>query len=354
MIISNRVSGIRNRSPRLKAVTQTGYSLGVTAARIFSTDSLSADRFVLSAVLPAGSDGERQHWIAGSAIEVDIAISPDQNAPYQGIIQGRVDQVTLDPLHNTLHLTGRDFSASLLQHPLRETFVNQTASEIVKHIAGQHNLEPRTTASYAMIGRTDNGGHTKFTLPRHTSATTHWDLLADLARSENYDLYVFGRQLHFHPRSSSLNETAKQLHCGDAIDVRFQRVLPMSATPTVSVESWNAKTQTVIKHFEEFHVNGDLNPIASDLISSGSTLHIMRPNLARSDAELLARQYGGDLLNGMSHLELTVPGDVNLRPREHFILTGSSGLDGTYRIASLESSFHNRRGFIQKVTAHTM
>ena len=337
----------------LRAIVQNGPVLDLTGAHLVFTDSLTADRFSLSARLPPVGDLFRQFWTSQTNIEIDVQGQHGGWGGYKSVIIGKVDSLSIDPIRNTLDICGRDLTSRLIQTPTRETFVNQTASEIAISLAIRHGLAPDVTRSESIVGRPDASGRARVSLPHHTSTATHWDILANLARAEDFEVYVSGSTLHFHPRVESVGLINKDIDCRDLLDLHVERVLPLAERPLIAIESWNSRAETTTR------IDATLETSSSrqqqDGLDSGTaTFPILLPNLTNADAKRLMAQYSREITRAQMRVMFSQAHAVDLPPRSIFRLTGTDGLDGIYKVAMLEQRFHPHRGYRQNVTAYAI
>lgn len=333
-----------SRKPRLRAIAETGQVLNVLSARLVSTDNLTADRFYLVAVLSGSASKDRSLWAKARRLTIDIQVSPDDTAAFETVIAGPVDTIVFDPIRNIIEIQGRDFSSLLIQSPICQTYANQTSSEIISSIALAHGLIPNISPTASMIGRVDASGHVQMSLPRHTSIVTHWDLLVELARSENYHLFVKNRTLHFHPSLPAPAIALRTIDCRKLIDLRVERILSPTAATALMVESWNARTQSTV------HLSQAIGEIDS-ASQHDSAFRMLRPNMTALDASRLIAQQMRDMARNRVTVVFTQPGDLSLMPRDYFYLSETHGLDGIYQVSTIERKYHPRNGFLQCVTA---
>jgi hypothetical protein len=108
---------------------------------------------------------------------------------------------TFDPLAGTIHITGRDLTAKLIDTKTSENFLNQTSSQIAQTLAARHGLAAQVTATTTRVGTYYSQNHSGLSQER-----SEWDLLVELAAYEDFDVYVRGETLYFQPKPTDSGE----------------------------------------------------------------------------------------------------------------------------------------------------
>jgi hypothetical protein len=112
------------------------------------------------------------------------------------LFAGPLDCVDADFTQSTYELTGRSWAYQLLAEKTTLVFQNMTTDAIAKATAAKHGL------AY------DNGGKPSGNIAgkiydqaqaKSSRKITEWDLLTDLARSEDREVYVIGKTLFYVP-----------------------------------------------------------------------------------------------------------------------------------------------------------
>ncbi len=173
---------------------------------------------------------------------------------FMSLITGYVDNVTIDPLHQTAHISGRDLSSGLIEARTHETFANRTSSDIATLLAGRHGLGANVQQTTTPVGRYWQLEHDRITLDQFSRATTEWDLLVGLAEREGFDLWVSGQTLNFVPTPTAVSpdsvlRSATTLNGPPNLTgLRLERSLTLAQVLTVTVKSWNSRmAQTFVR-----------------------------------------------------------------------------------------------------------
>ena len=169
---------------------------------VLSNSYEQADTFQITLAASALPSDRDANWFSNQlALDVEIfAGFPPNPLQYdettlQSLIYGRVDSVELDPVSAQLTLSGRDLTALFIDAQVTLQFQNMTASQVVAKLAAAHGLQTVGPETKRLIGKTYAHDNVSLTAQR-----TEWDLLAALAREEDFLCYVSGKTLYFAPR----------------------------------------------------------------------------------------------------------------------------------------------------------
>ncbi len=213
---------------------------GLLQASITTSNYFSADSFALTFATNASPAGDIASWAALSDGYIEIKIVEPGVPLSVDILTGNIDVLTADPILKTLSIEGRDLSAGLINSYLQQDFVNQTASEVVQTIANQYGLTAQVTATSGNVGRYFADGYTKLSLGHFSSLRSNWDLIVELAREVNFDIFMQGRTLVFQP-SADESDPAVVITPGDVATMRLERTLAIRSSSRVKVQSWNSQ-----------------------------------------------------------------------------------------------------------------
>jgi len=331
-------------------VTVNGIVVPWTEWTVTNVSHFSADTFAVTLAvktLPAGVDPA--WWATTDAATVEIAAGfADESGEISALtslIVGRVDEVELCPLERTLRLTGRDLSSRLIDAKTAEKFQNQTASQVVQTLAARRGLTADVVATTTRVGRYYEIDHARI-----TTEQTEWALLSWLAQEEQYDLWVGGTTLYFHP-SLDPAVTAPRPYLwvepgdqGPGIATldrpRLKRSLTIAKDIVVKVHSWNQAK-------ESGYTIQTKMPRASSVSSDGEaqTYVFTRPNLEWDRAVAYAQQMAAEISRHEYVIEAEGPADLILSPRQLIKTTGFGGWDGVYTVDQVERGFSVPGGF---------
>lgn len=339
------------RAPRLRLLVNDQELTGAYEAEVNSNNHYGADRF--GAVLALGPDSwaDAGFWSSESNIPIDVQFSLDGGASFTSVIQGLVDMVSINPVNGAVHISGRDFTAALIEAHVQEAFANRTSSEIATIFAQRHGLVPRVTATSAPVGRFYQGDHESLMLDRFSEATTEWDLLTYLARQENYDSFISGSNLCFQPAAPETT-IDQVLYLADMTELKLARALTLARDIQVTVRSWNSLQQTA---FAEC-VGSTISRASPDGFGNSTNATqqyvVIRPNLTPDKALAVAQQHLSELSRHERIIEFSMPAELVLTPRSRILLDGTNtDFDQAYYIDSIERVFRPQTGFVQRVRA---
>lgn len=340
-----------NRAPRLRVLANGQYLIGAYGAEIRSNDHFSADCFVAVLALGADSWANASFWSSEANVHIDIQISLNGGSDFTSLIQGLVDAVSLDHVNGVLRVSGRDFTAALIEAKTQETFSNRTSSEIATIFAGRHGLSACVTPTNTPIGRFYENDYESLTLSRFSNSTTEWDFLVSLARLENYEVFVSGRDLCFQPLSQPC-ATTRIMRPTDMTELRLERALTLARGIQVTVQSWNSLRQMSFSEKVERTTAANSLADGNGTTTSAQQYVLIHPNLTPDKAAAIAQQRLSELSRHERTIEFSMPGELELAPRDALQLDGTeTDFDQVYYVASVERVFRLRTGFTQNVRA---
>jgi phage protein D len=337
----------QSRTPRLRLLVNGRQVDGVLEAEVVSNSYYSADCFRTSIALGADSWANGCYWSSVTGVTVNLQFSLDGNGPCETAIEGFADRIALDVVGGSVQLSGRDFTASLIEAPIQETFSNRTASEIATIFALRHGLLPLVYPTTQPVGRFYQGDHESITLDRFSRSATEWDVLVYLARQEGFDVFVQGRALYFRP-APDLSACDLVLRPADLTSLHLARSLNLARTIQVTVRSWNSLQQSA---FSETMI-GSLESTPEAIDQTPLEYTVVRPNLTPEMALSMASQHLHEITRHERIVDFTMPGELSLTPRSTVLLDGTnSAFDQRYFVDRIERRLDLRSGFTQRVRA---
>lgn len=276
------------------------------------------------------------------------------------IVLGNVDDLSFDPVMNVVMLSGRDYTAKLIDAKTTEKFANQTASEIAEVLAKRHGLTPVVTKTTTKVGK-----YYEIDEVRLTDARTEWDLLTWLANETLTDdgrkfiAYVQADELHFEPQASpdedayvlrwSPPATGRAFAEAPAVSMSFTRNLTVLRDVVVTVKSWSQKQKKAVEAVYPTKAKG-VQPGQSE---AKRQLHEYRyPNLTQEQALQKAQAIHRDLTLQEVRLNASMPADNALTPRRLVQVTGTGTVfDQTYYPDSVRRRMSNDGGYTMDISA---
>lgn len=326
-------------------------------ASVLSNSYFSADSFRVTLALDEGSGYGPPYWADTDemVIEVMVGFSVEE-APTTSLIVGRVDDVELDLAQRQVVLSGRDFSADLLETKTTEKWPNRTASQIAEEIAGRHGLTPVVTDTTTLVGRYYQAEHARL-----TDETTEWNLLTYLAEQEGMDVFVRGRELHFEPPPAPETAQLWRLNYTGPTDevpvpvapvarLQLRRSLTLARDITVKVVSWHARQKRA------FTVTRNTRLTTRSAIRGQfgqRTAYVFRlPGLTEEQAIREAETRLADLTRHHRVIYAWLPGHAEIDTRTIMEVSGTgTSFDQKYRVDEIERRVSQNGGFDMTITA---
>lgn len=346
------------RAPRMKVLNNGAEIGGALSFHINSNNWFSADTFTVTFAFYATVETPLAFWADEAwdqehPLMLDIQASLDGGATWVSILIGQVDHITAHIEKGIVEVEGRDRSAVFIDAKTQRSFLNQTSSQVVQTLASEHGLIADVTPTPTLVGRYYEIDHERINGTSFQRTTTEWNLMVSLAQHEQYDLFVTGNVIHFHPKTPRdadpyLLIWDKANLYSNAIELTVQRSLTFAKDIIVVVRSWNSKTQ---KSITKFAPSGARNAA----ITSGKAEQFPRiiPNLSEAEAQDAANRIRADLTAHERLLEFSRPADLTLNARNMVKLQGTgSSWDTVYFIDNISRSMHfDEGGFVMRVKA---
>jgi hypothetical protein len=321
---------------------------GLLHATHAASNCFSADTYTLGFTMGPFPLGDITFWSSITTGYVEIAASPDFGATSQTLITGMIDVIVIDPIHGTVAIDGRDLTSTLIDSYRQQSFVNQTASEVVSAIARNHDLSPVVTPTTNSVGRYYGDGYTRLSLGDFSRLRSDWDLLVELARENSFDIFVEGSSLFFQP-SSVLRNTPVRLTPFDVQGMRIERNLMLSSDTSARVQSWNTQNMA---SYDSDNSGGDVGSAGKPDASGGQPYLFSASNLTPQQTSESAGRYSNELGRLSTTLHLEMPWDMTLFPRMFILLDGVGALiEGIYRIDSIDRHYNSMSGSTQSIRA---
>lgn len=328
-------------------------SVDVDSNSFYSADTFSAV-FAPSA-MPADT-GTLDWWSSQTDIEIEISIGLiDQSVTdWRTHIVGVVDEWEYHPARFEVSVTGRDYTAKLIDTKTSEKFSNYTTSQVATLLAKRRGLVPVVTAT-----KTSVGGITKFDHTHVNDERSEWDLLSYFAGIDGFQVYVSGDELHYEPALDP--DKAEQYLvrwvapgtyaypiANVADDLSFGRALTLAKGVTVQVRSWKGG-----KAYTETYPTNSARGIAPGQSSSKRQVYsVVRSGLDRQAAQLLAQKLHKQITDHEMRMNGSMPGDNSLTPKTIIRVEGTqSAFDQLYYADSVRRSLSYENGYTMSFSA---
>ena len=189
----------RVRHPRFRVLADGVPVQGALELHQISTDHFAPDRFHIRLFRESAPDWEHDCLLIRDGAVLDLQLSLDGDDDYVSLLVGKGDALCYDHNARTVRIDGRNLAGLLQDTPANDVFSNLTSSEIATAVALRHGLVPVAMPTLTFAGRLYNNDAVQIASNQFNRGSTEWDLLAFLARCENFELFVSGTQLYFQP-----------------------------------------------------------------------------------------------------------------------------------------------------------
>ncbi len=336
------------RLPKIRALLDDTVCVFPYNAAIVHPASFGAATFAIAISLKEITQYDASYWASVSRVRVRIQASLSPVDPFIDLIEGYCDTVHIHPIAGFVVLQGRDLSASLLDTRTFSNFQNRTPGEITANIAEAHGLTTTFAADGPYAGRTYESDTTALALTQFAQVSTDWDMLVTLAQTADCDLYMSGDTICFQPNADT-SKSILSIAYDDLIDLRMNRILPLSDGVDLTVMSWHSAQQEAVT--ETFASNGDgyTGPPGA---RSPRRYAVIQPNLQSKTARTLATKIAKTIARDALSVHFKMPADLTLTARQHFTLVGSNTVfDRPFKIARIARIFRSNSGFTQTIQA---
>ncbi len=350
------MSKISIRRPRYRLILDGTATVGCQSVEVVSPRGSQAASFHIMASVKELSRTLGQGWVDQDNVDVSVDFGLLPTTAVEGelnwvrVITGTADRIRLDPVSGLVSLDGRDHAARLIDLPLQESYLNSTSSELAQKLAQLCNLSVDVDPTTQLIGQYYQVQHTKSAFGGFSRHGNCWDLLAELAELERYDLWVDGAILHFKQPiagNSNLYDVTYMPAAVDSAsphltisDLSMERSFGLSGALQVKVSSWNSRQRR--------QVSGSY-PSESD--AGTRQFLLLKPNLLPDEASALAQSTYLRLRTHQRVITGTMAGELNLTTRDRLRISGTgTDWDCIYSIDRIEREMSLANGFVQHIT----
>nr|WP_294563537.1 hypothetical protein [uncultured Rhodopila sp.] len=317
---------------------------GLLHAAITSTNCFSADSYALTFAMGDEPLSDIAIWSALTSGCVEVMTGSAPGPALTSLITGMIDTAHIDAIRGTVAIEGRDLSASLVDSYQQGDFVNQTASEVVATIANRHGLGAVVTPTSGFIGRYYGDGYTRLSTGQFSRLRSDWDLVVELARENQFDVFVEGTRLFFQP-SLPIPATLTAITPDMVQGMRFNRSLAVIPSGAARVQSWNSQNMACY----DSNANGAAAPSNGSL---NQPFLFSASNFTSAQVAQSAARYTAEINRLQTTLLIEMPWNLQIAPRGGILLSETgSVLDGAYLVDCVERYYSTTVGSRQTVRA---
>ncbi|NHN93628.1 hypothetical protein [Acetobacter sicerae] len=303
---------------------------------------------------------------AGQALpDIDVQLqlqdAESGGAQWTTVFAGILDHVSLQPHRGQVQVQCRDYLAKLMDMRVQEAWLNLTGPELMKAVITAAGLTPDVQFSAGMEGQFWQIEHKRQSSHGQTRFQTAFDLARYVANGVNCDLYADVKTIVCRPFPSASSNDAvfhslKYTPAGAsgfaqiaAVDLSMERDYQTAKGVVVHCLSWDNKQRIKSEVYWSALGGSKKNGLEN------GTLHSFRfPGLKQDQLEAKAEMLYRQIVAHERTISLTIPGRINLAPRQFFTLTGTGTTwDGTRDVDAVTSSLDWSGGYTQTVTLRT-
>jgi hypothetical protein len=264
---------------------------GLLHASIATSNHFSADSFALTFAIGSPPLGDLNFWSSISTAYVEVSATGQFGLTSQVLVTGMLDTILIDPVHRTVAIEGRDLSSSMIDSYRQQDFVNQTASEVVETIARHRGLGAAVVPTSGSVGRYYSDGYTRLSLGQFSRVRSDWDLVVQLARENEFDVFVLGTTLFFQPSTSTLDAPIP-IAAGNVKRIQVERTLAITPETSARVQSWNSQKMT---SYDTYNSTGDASATQTAAMSGNQAFLFSSSNFTSQQVTDTARRYTAEL-----------------------------------------------------------
>ena len=342
------------RQPRLRILCNGQPVGGALEFEVTSNNYYQADTFTAKFSLNDNPNFGLSWWgtTPTQQILLDMQASLDNGSSWTSLLIGQVDHMHAEVHNGLINVDGRDLTAYFIDAKTQETFINQTSSQVVQTLAARHGLTADVTPTTTLVGRYYGDDHERISLNEFTHTTTEWNLLCSLAQHEQFDVYVTGTTIHFHPSTKQdsnpwVVQWDASLPSMNGVSLDLERSMSMAKDVVVVVRSWNGRQG---KGFTKFSPSG----ARINSITSGKTQQFayVIPDLTEVAAQDVANKLREDITKHERLVTVSAPADLIVGPRNMLQVIGTgSSWDQTYYIDWVRRTISFEGGFPMTIHA---
>jgi hypothetical protein len=350
MPINNPLVGPTARQPRLRVLSQGRPIGGALQFECTNNGYFQSDTFTAQFAFRYDPNYPLSWWGDQKELLIDIQSSLDGGQSWVSHIIGDIDHLSVHVEQGIIVVDGRDLTSRFIDNRTQETFLNKTSSQVVETLAARRGLTADVTSTSTLVGRYYVQDHDRISMGDFSRYTTEWNLLCSLAQHEQFDIWVTGTTVHFHPSTKPDDDPYllvwdESQRRSNGISIKLDRSLTVAKDVVVAVRSWRSSEG---RGFTRFAPSG----ARQGAIQSGKAqaFSVTVPNLTEAQAQDLANKLREDITKHERVLTFTAPGDQTLNPRNMVRLQGTgSSWDQAYFVDWVRRKMALDEGFSMEV-----
>lgn len=357
-MINNPIPSAAAVQPRGMAFINGERARGLDSFEVDNNSFFQADSFRLTLILSAQApDRGFDFWASQTSLQVELLAGFPPNADSfdrSGLtswLTGNVDDIEIDPLADTITMTGRDLTALLIDTKRSIAFREMKSSAIAAQIADELGLQKNIAET-----KTFAGTFAQVFKQTVNDRATYWDVLTKLAQIEQFSLWVSGNTLNFQParkaadvyvlRYQPATDTVGSPQA-NAVRMRFMRNLSVSRGVKVTVRSFNQKTgHQVSATATRARVRNQTTARAGATGLPPAEYFFVYPNMTADQAQAKANALAQEISQHEVNIEAELPGDQLLTAQTPVQMLGTgTKFDQIYYPASVQRRYSLDEGY---------
>lgn len=342
-------------APRLRVLADKTPIDNAQSFTVTSGNNYQADQFSVQFALHPDSDFSANWWSSQPRVRLTLqagfANPAGIVANWTTLLVGDCDTIDIEMGTNMVRARGRDLSALFIDSKVKQTYQNQTSSQIATTLANAAGLTPNIEPTTTLVGTYYRTDHTMTALNQFNEIKTEWDMLVYLAGQEGFDLWVEGTTLNFQPSPKTQNIINIPYRQGDipqfgGSSLTLHRAMTLARDVEVHVRSWDSRH----KNGFTVRLRGSIQTNAGAVVKLGppQIYVFVKPDLTRAQAERFAEEKLNKISGYQRTIDIKMPGDLTTNIRDKVMLTGTeTKFDRRYHIDSLTRQISLKSGFIQ-------
>jgi len=346
------------RKPRMKILCNGQPVGGALTFEVTNNSFYQADTFSATFSINADPNFGPQWWGSQKPpLLLDTQASLDGGKTWKSLLVGQVDHMALHMDAGMISVDGRDLTSYFIDTKTQETYANKTSSQIVEILAEKHGLTADVTPTTTLAGRYYGDDHERMTLNEFSRTTTEWNLMCSLAQHEQFDIWVEGTTVHFHPTTPPDSNPWELVWMPDGwvgnqpwmngVKLTMERSMVMAKDVVVVVRSWNSLQEQGFTKWSPSSAR--INSVAS---GKDQQFSFVIPNLTAAAAQETANKLREQITQQERLVTIEAPADLIVGARNMLQITGTgSSWDQTYYVDWVRRSMSFEGGFPMTIHA---
>jgi phage protein D len=330
-------SGVRQSVSGFLSVN--GQNMLCTHLSVTKTGKRRGDTFSATIPIDASAGFSEAFWASQTSIEATAIFSA--GGQQQPMVAGNVDEISIDWLNRSVHVSGRDKSSKLTESRVNKKYTNQKSSDIVKDLAQMSGLQAQVSSSG---GGDDVSKKYDIDTVHLILNRTPFEAISILAEREGVRWFVDGNTLYFGAQQSGgaypieYQPPQSGYITSNTTTLTTRRNLVAARDVESTVKSWHHKDKKLYQYTAKAPAAQGAHASQKRLL--GYEMHY--PGMNQQQVETLAKTRANETIRHEMGIEVRMPGDLSLDVTQQIALSGTGTLfDQNYDIDELSFYFES-------------